>query len=91
MAKRLIQGIEDELTPLAEARMAKIKAMPCPRCHASMSPQLYAPKVFSEYDPLPKTVAYCQDCGATVEPTSGIVITTGDPRKVEDPLPIVGD
>ena len=80
-AQRLIQGIQDELTPLAEARMAAIKATPCPRCHTSMAPRLH-PKPFSEHDPLPRTMAACQECGAEIDPVSGIVINTGDPRKV---------
>jgi len=89
MAKRLIQGIQDELTPLAESRTLRIKSMPCPRCGSSMSPQFYAPKVFSEHDPLPRVVAYCQECGATIDPETNIVLDTGDPRRVNDPLPII--
>jgi len=83
----MIQGIADELSPLAESRAATIKSMACPRCRSAMSPQLYAPRVFSEHDPLPKTMAYCQDCGATIDPLTGIVLNTGDARRVEDVLP----
>jgi len=54
-----------------------------------MSPQLYVQQMFSAYDPLPRTVAYCQDCGATVDPQTNIVLDTGDPRKVDDALPII--
>jgi hypothetical protein len=89
LAQRLIQGIPDELTPLSERRTALIKSMPCPRCRASMSPQLYARAVFSEHDPLPRTMAYCQECGVTIDPQTNIVLDTGDPRKVEDALPII--
>jgi len=83
-AQRMIQGVQDELTPLAEERMARIKAMSCPRCHTSMAPRLHS-KPFSEHDPLPRTLAACQECGAEIDPVSGIVINTGDPRKVPDP------
>lgn len=89
MAQRLIQGIEDELTPLADQRTADIKSMPCPRCRSAMSPQLYTPRVFSHHDPLPRVMAYCQDCGATVDPQTNIVLDTGDPRRVDEALPIV--
>lgn len=85
----MIQGIPDELTPLAESRTAFIKSMPCPRCRSAMSPQLYTPQVFSEHDPLPRMMAYCQDCGATVDPRTNIVLDTGDPRRVDDALPII--
>ena len=54
-----------------------------------MSPQLYTPRVFSHHDPLPRVMAYCQDCGATVDPQTNIVLDTGDPRRVDEALPIV--
>lgn len=85
----MIQGIDDELTPLSEKRTAEIKSTPCPRCRSAMSPQLYTPRVFSHHDPLPRVMAYCQDCGATVDPQTNIVLDTGDPRRVDDALPIV--
>lgn len=80
----MIQGIPDELTPLAEERMRKIKSMPCPRCHASMAPQLYTAQVFSKHDPLPRTIAVCPECTASIDPTTNLVLSTGDGRLVED-------
>lgn len=80
----MIAGIEDELTPLAEARMAKIKSSACPRCHSSMSPQIHTPNVFSPHDPLPRMMAYCQECTATIDPNTGIVLSTGNGSLVKD-------
>ena len=84
MAARMIHGIDDELTPLAKEQLSRIKGMMCPRCRAAMAPQLFAPQVFSPNEPLPRTVATCQECGASIDPKSGIVLNVGDPRKVED-------
>jgi hypothetical protein len=89
LAQRMIQGIQDELTPLAQERAAAIKATPCPRCGASMAPHLYSPQVFSPHDPLPRMMARCPECDATIDPRTNIVLDTGDPRKVNDSLPIV--
>ena len=87
MAQRLIQGVPDILTPLAESRTSGIKRMQCPRCGSSMGPSLYVPAVFSEHDPLPRTVAKCPECGSIIDPQTQIVLHTGDPRAVGDALP----
>lgn len=84
----MIQGIPDELTPMAEAQTASIKSMACPRCHSSMAPHLDARFVYGE-DALPRTMAKCPECGSIIDPRNGIVYDRGDARKVEDPLPIV--
>jgi ribosomal protein S27AE len=88
LASRLIQGIPDILAPLAEQRMARIKT-PCPRCGAAMAPHLYARQTFTEHDPLPRTMARCPECGAMVDPVTQIVLDTGDPRKIDEALPII--
>ena len=84
LAQRMIAGIADELGPLAESRVARIKAQACPRCHSSMSPQIYTPQVFSSNDPLPRMMAHCQECQATIDPVSGIVLSTGNGSLVKD-------
>lgn len=89
LAQRMIEGVEDELTPRSDARLAKIKSMQCPRCGSAMSPQLYAPQVFVQHEPLPRVVAYCQDCGSTIDPETNIVLSTGDGRRVEEALPLI--
>jgi hypothetical protein len=85
----MIQGIDDVLTPLATQRTNHIKSMACPRCRSAMSPQLYTPNVFSPDDPLPRMMAWCQDCNSTIDPRTGIVLDTGDPRRVEEALPLI--
>lgn len=89
VAEKAIAGIEDELSFLAEKRLSRIKAMACPRCHSSMAPHLDPNNLFRHDDPLPKTLAKCPECGAVIDPCSGLVHYRGDPTKVEDPLPIL--
>lgn len=89
LAARLIHGIDDELTPLAEQRQGQISGTPCPRCSSAMEPHIHAPHAFTAGDLLPRTLARCVDCGCTLDPTNGVILDTGDPRKVEPGLPIV--
>ena len=89
MAKRLIQGIDDQLTPLAKAQQQRIARMPCPRCHSAMEPHIHAAHAFTPGELLPRTLARCVDCTCTVDPKTGLVLDVGDPRLVEDALPII--
>lgn len=88
LAQRMIAGETDTLTPLMDQRISTIKATPCPRCHASMAPHMDPTHMYRDSDPLPRVVAKCQECGAELDPATGIVVDRGDSRRVEDPLPI---
>lgn len=90
MAARLTAGEVDVLGPLAEQRHATMKSRPCPRCGGAMHPELNSATPFVQHDPLPQTLAKCVDCGHTYDPMSGIVISNGNPAKVEDPFDISG-
>jgi hypothetical protein len=85
----MIDGIPNELEPLAEARMGAIKSRPCPRCKSAMHPFLNAQHAFSPHDPLPRMHARCTECGLEWDPVSNLILNTGDPRKIEDPVPII--
>jgi hypothetical protein len=88
LARYLLEGEEDELTPLQEERTAKIKRSPCPRCGAALQPQLNTRQIFDVYSPLPRLLSTCE-CGVEIDPESGIVIDRGKATKVSEPLPII--
>lgn len=88
LARYLLQGEVDELTPAQEARIAKIKGSPCPRCGASLHPKIRAEAPFSEHDPLPRLLATCE-CGYVADHASGIILDRGSAAKVTDPFPII--
>ncbi len=90
LAARLIADEPDLLTPMAESRLASIKAKPCPRCHGAMHPEIDAARPFTQDDPLPRMLAKCVDCGHTVDQQTGFVVAMGNPAKVEDPFAING-
>lgn len=88
--RRLTRGIQDELTPLAKERSLKIQQMPCPRCKSAMEPHIHPTHTFTEAEMLPRTMARCVECQCTVDPQTGLVLDTGDPRLVQDDdLPII--
>lgn len=88
LMRHLIAGEEDELTGAMDQRISSIKRTPCPRCGASLHPQIHPVSPFISDDPLPRMIATCE-CGFAQDPVTGLVIDLGSAAKVEDPLPII--
>lgn len=85
-----LKGEVDILTPAAEQRVHAINSTPCPRCGTALQPKLAPPHaLFSSNDALPKALGWCQTCGFEASAESSLVYHTGDPRRVDDPLPII--
>ena len=88
LVKRMIEGVPDELSELAEHRMRSLKGTPCPRCQSAMHPFLNPRYAFSPDDPLPRMLSRCTECGLELDPMTGIIVSPGNPAKVEDPYVI---
>jgi hypothetical protein len=88
LARYLLEGEVDELTPANNARIAAIKRTACPRCGSSLHPKLNMENPFSERDPLPRLWATCE-CGFQQDPETGLIVDRGSATKVQDPLPIL--
>jgi hypothetical protein len=88
LAEYLLQGEVDELTPLNNQRIDKIKKTPCPRCGSSLHPRINTDHTFVENNPLPRLWATCE-CGFQQDPESGLIVDRGSATKVQDPLPII--
>lgn len=87
---KLLEGETDILSGPAAQRMAAIKQTACPRCGSSLHPKLPPiAALFVPEDPLPRMLGECPTCGFLASAQSGVVYSTGDGRKVDDPLPIV--
>lgn len=87
--KRMLFGTHDELTDLSRTRMSQIKSKPCPRCKSALHPYFHPTSAFTPDDPLPRTIGRCVDCGLEWDPTTDMILKTGDPTRMEDPVPIV--
>jgi hypothetical protein len=90
LIQRLLAGEQDVLTEPASTRAKSIRSVPCPRCAGAMKPVLNALHAFSADDPLPRLHAECGDCGHQFDPRSGLVLVMGNPGKVQEVLPLVG-
>jgi hypothetical protein len=91
LARRMIEGVKDELGPLAEQRLSTIRGKPCPRCRSAMHPFVNPKYAFSPDDPLPRTLARCTECGLEWDPLSDIIISPGSASRIEDPYKINRD
>lgn len=83
-AQRLIEGHVDALTPLVKERDFRIKNSRCPRCGGAMQVRLHPNFLFSDGDPLPRSVAHCVDCLFTSDPKTGLVLDTGSYANLQD-------
>jgi hypothetical protein len=89
LVRKMIEGVPDELTELADRRMRSIKSKPCPRCQSAMHPFLNPKHAFSPDDPLPRTLARCTECGLEWDPLTNLIISPGSAANVEDPYPVI--
>lgn len=80
---------DDILTDAARDRSLKIRYSQCPRCGGSFEEKLHPSFMFTEDEPLPRTVGRCRECGFTKDPKTGLVLDLGNPAKAEDPFPII--
>lgn len=85
--RRLIEHEANVLAPALELR-TKSFSLPCTRCGGAMHQKL-AERSFTANSVLPRTTAYCVDCGHEIDTQSGITIKMGNPAKVEEALPII--
>jgi hypothetical protein len=90
MMQHLLKGEADILSAPATERIRRINNTPCPRCGTALQPRLPPPHaLFSPTEPLPRSMGWCQTCNFEASADTGLVYSTGDGRKVDDPLPII--
>lgn len=83
-AEELIQGHVDILTPLVQQRDHRVALAPCPRCKAVLQKRLHPSHLFTDGDLLPRTVAYCVDCGYTQDTATGLILELGSMANLEE-------
>lgn len=89
LVRKMIEGVPDELSDLAEQRMRAIKSKPCPRCQSAMHPFLNAKYPFSSEDPLPRMMGRCTECKLEWDPVTNLIVAAGSAANIEDPYPIM--
>lgn len=85
--QRLLQYQEDTLTPECEKQNSFFEK-PCPRCGGALHRRL-AERPFHTTSVVPRLYAQCVDCGCELDTQTGLMVTMGNPAKVEEPFPII--
>ena len=99
LIKAILEEEEDVLTPLVEADQKLYDDTACPQCYGKTIPEndlrhLRVNKDGSEVvsvsdRPIPKKLCRCVDCGALVDPFSGIQLEMGNIGKIRPRIPII--
>ncbi len=84
IARKAIEGYEDELTEEGQKLDELYRSFKCPRgcgpLHRQMDPQ----HAFSDPSVLvPRSLLHCNNCGFTIEPHTRVVLENGSAGKIE--------
>jgi hypothetical protein len=91
ITEKLLEGTEDTITPLAQARERFYKSQACPYCGGNSFRKYGDPRMlFRPDDPLPRYQLRCENCGCLFDPHSGLVVKTGNVAKALVPsVPLI--
>jgi len=97
--KAIIEQEEDLLTPLVEADQKIYDDTSCPQCGGKTFPEddlrhlrvsEDGSEVYSVNNrPIPRKLCRCADCGALVDPFSGLQLEMGNVGKIRPRIPII--
>lgn len=92
VAKKLLEGQRDVMTPLSEDREKFYASQTCPRCGGNCRKLGNYHTMYTGDDALPKFYLQCLACGEEFDPHTGIILKTGNVGRAFVPAyPIVGD
>lgn len=85
VARRAIEGFEDELDAEAKALDEFYSKFKCPRgCYNKLQREIDGRHAFADPGTLvPRSLLRCRTCGYLVEPHSGTILESGNPGKME--------
>ena len=91
IARRLIEGYEDELTPAAKAQDALYRQFRCPRCKCGLQKEIDSRTAFTGDGLIPKALLRCANCRYLIDPHTGLVVEFGDASKIPfESIPTIG-
>ncbi len=91
LALRLIEGYQDELSPEAKKQETFYRQFRCKNCQTELQQEIDAKTCFRNGAILPKALLRCALCGYLVDPETGLILSSGNPAKVPEEIPIIGD
>lgn len=91
--RKMIEGVEDVITPAVKAEAEMFELIRCPTCgHTGADPIQMPPKValtpdgpeivqspFSSKSPIARSYAKCQGCEVVYDPHSGLIVKADHP------------
>jgi hypothetical protein len=91
LARKAIEGYQNELEPERLGLEAFYRQFRCKRCGGYCQKELVSGHVFGDPGVLvPRAVLRCARCGFLFDPHSGLILEMGNPAKVPPDIPIVG-
>jgi hypothetical protein len=91
ITEKLLEGIEDTLTPMAQAREKFYQSQTCPSCRGnSFQKTADMRTLFRPDDPLPRYQLKCLNCNGVFDPHSGLVVKMGNVGQAYQPaIPLI--
>lgn len=84
---KLIEGYTDELTPERKKLELFYRLHSrCKRCGELMQKEYDVRTAWESDDTLPHALLRCPNCGFLLEPFTGLVVESGSPAKIPEPL-----
>jgi len=91
LARRAIEGYQDELTGAADAQNSLYSHFTCPRCKCPLDREIHLPTAFTGDGLVAKNILRCGGCQYAIDPHTNMVISFGDASKTPvEALPIIG-
>lgn len=90
LAQRLIEGYHDELSSEVRVQDAFYRQFSCPNCEGDLQREIDAKTCFRGGAIVAKALLRCDLCGYLIDPETRIVLSSGNPAKVPEEIPIIG-
>lgn len=88
LASRLIEGYQDELSAEARVQDAFYRQFVCPNCQVELQREIDAKTCF-QGGLIARALLRCGLCGYLIEPESKIILSSGNPAKVPEEIPLI--
>ena len=91
LARRAIEGYQDELTGAATAQRGFYSSFSCPRCKCSLDERIDPRTAFTGDALLAKSLLVCGACRYSIDPHTNVIMSFGDASKTPvASIPIIG-
>lgn len=83
LARRLLEGEEDIITPAMDRQTRIVDLVPCARCRNPLQ-RYIPPESPFRASGVPRITGKCEVCGYCVDTETGIVLDTGNAARTKD-------